>query len=466
MSMTYVIKTAGQCFSGTASSSTLAYTSAYVTSYSSSNYSRLGSSGSSYWFAMRFPVDKDAYVLERLDNAIAAGYEITSISMTITYASLSSSSTSWTMRYGILSSTDSSTGTTLAAAGSTTSGPTSGTSFTIDLTSLGYTKIGYGFGSSSGFNYFRGIKMATITYTTNEPARTTSGTASTTSNQTFNPQLKKCYSSSSTSASSTMAYTSLYTTGARMGGSSSDRYATTFRIVDREALHYARHAQEAGASITWKITMDLSTTPSGAFTSYIGWTNVSENGALSNAGSVASTTDSISFPKSSSVEFDFSDLTMTGSRCISIGSGNKSYYGSTQFSDLTDTTFTVAYPHEKRTITFNANGGSGAPSAQSFYTCHGTEGWWISSTVPTRSGCTFLGWDTSSSATTAVYQPGDECLTTGTSTVLYAVWESESGVSVYYFNGTGLVQAAVYYFNGTSLVPASFGYFNGSGIVT
>ncbi len=69
-------------------------------------------------------------------------------------------------------------------------------------------------------------------------------------------------------------------------------------------------------------------------------------------------------------------------------------------------------------IKYNANGGTGAPSSQTK-----TKGvaMKLSTTQPTRSGYTFKGWATSSSATTASYQPGSTYSSDAPLT-LYAVW--------------------------------------------
>ncbi len=71
-----------------------------------------------------------------------------------------------------------------------------------------------------------------------------------------------------------------------------------------------------------------------------------------------------------------------------------------------------------RTVSYNANGGSGAPSSQTKYF---NETLTLSSTRPTRSGYTFLGWSTSSTATSATYSAGGS-FTTNANTTLYAVW--------------------------------------------
>ena len=74
------------------------------------------------------------------------------------------------------------------------------------------------------------------------------------------------------------------------------------------------------------------------------------------------------------------------------------------------------------TLTYNANGGSGAPSSTS-----GATSYTISSTVPTRQGYTFLGWSTSSSASSATYKPG-QTINLSSNTTLYAVWKTASAI--------------------------------------
>lgn len=73
-------------------------------------------------------------------------------------------------------------------------------------------------------------------------------------------------------------------------------------------------------------------------------------------------------------------------------------------------------------VNYNANGGSGAPVSQTKY--HGLK-LIIPSIEPTRSGYTFLGWDTSPTATSATYQPGDWYYTNANRT-FYAVWKKNA----------------------------------------
>lgn len=109
------------------------------------------------------------------------------------------------------------------------------------------------------------------------------------------------------------------------------------------------------------------------------------------------------------------------------GSGN--YYES-----YVSFTYTAPTP-TTYTITYNANGGSGAPSSQT--KTYG-KALTLSSTIPTRSGYNFLGWATSSTATTATYLAGAS-YTANASATLYAVWATAVTYTVTYNanGGTG-----------------------------
>jgi uncharacterized repeat protein (TIGR02543 family) len=90
-------------------------------------------------------------------------------------------------------------------------------------------------------------------------------------------------------------------------------------------------------------------------------------------------------------------------------------------------------------LSYDANNGSGAPSQQSqTVTTTGTPSYTftISNTSPTRTGYTFLGWSTSSSASTASYQPGGS-ITISSNTTLYAVWQQITYTVSYDKGSTG-----------------------------
>lgn len=99
------------------------------------------------------------------------------------------------------------------------------------------------------------------------------------------------------------------------------------------------------------------------------------------------------------------------------------------------------------TVSYNANGGSGAPSAQTKWFDSDLT---LSTTKPTRTGYTFLGWSTSSTATTATYAPG-ATYSTNSSITLYAVWKANTYIVTYNANGGSGVPSAQTKTYGTAL---------------
>lgn len=83
------------------------------------------------------------------------------------------------------------------------------------------------------------------------------------------------------------------------------------------------------------------------------------------------------------------------------------------------------------TISYNANGGTGAPGNQTKW--YGTN-LKLSSTKPTRTGYSFLGWSTSSTATSATWSAGGT-YTANASDTLYAVWKANTYTITYNANG-------------------------------
>lgn len=114
--------------------------------------------------------------------------------------------------------------------------------------------------------------------------------------------------------------------------------------------------------------------------------------------------------------------------------------GGSYTANASDTLYAVW----KKTIklSYNANGGSGAPSAQSasVYNATTSKTFTISTTKPTRSGYNFLGWHTSSTATSATYKAGGS-ITLSTSDTLYAVWQKATYTIKYNANGGNLPKA-------------------------
>lgn len=95
----------------------------------------------------------------------------------------------------------------------------------------------------------------------------------------------------------------------------------------------------------------------------------------------------------------------------------------------TQTTYTI-YLVAKRpasaevtyTLTYNANGGSGAPAAQTAKSSTGSATFTISTSVPTWEDHTFLGWADSADAAAAAYHSGGT-ITVSADKTIYAVWK-------------------------------------------
>jgi uncharacterized repeat protein (TIGR02543 family) len=90
--------------------------------------------------------------------------------------------------------------------------------------------------------------------------------------------------------------------------------------------------------------------------------------------------------------------------------------------------------YREYTLAYGANGGSGAPGNQTagVISVNPSCTFTVSSTVPTRTGYDFLGWSTSSTATSASYVGGNSItLTSSGTTTLYAVWKLKTYTVTY-----------------------------------
>lgn len=100
-------------------------------------------------------------------------------------------------------------------------------------------------------------------------------------------------------------------------------------------------------------------------------------------------------------------------------SGSVAYASGASYTANASVTLYAVWQAITYTVSYNANGGSGAPSSQT--KTYGKT-LTLSSTKPTRTNYTFKGWSTSKSATTATYSAGGS-YTTNAAATLYAVWE-------------------------------------------
>lgn len=176
-------------------------------------------------------------------------------------------------------------------------------------------------------------------------------------------------------------------------------------------LEYVTHGYAIYTSVTKDYTVKIggSTVKSGS---------VAVNGVTSTK-TVASGTKTIN-KTTSTQTISFSVSFTFGANWSGTYAGTKTASGSISVA---------AKPSYK--ITYNANGGSGAPSSQTKW--YGTN-LTLSSTKPTRTGYSFLGWSTSASATSATWTAGGT-YTANASDTLYAVWKANTYSVEYDANG-------------------------------
>lgn len=99
--------------------------------------------------------------------------------------------------------------------------------------------------------------------------------------------------------------------------------------------------------------------------------------------------------------------------------GSVTYAAGASYTANSAATLYAVWKANTYKVTYNANGGSGAPAEQT--KTYGKT-LTLSSTIPTRKNYEFLGWSTSASATTATYSAGGN-YTSNSAATLYAVWK-------------------------------------------
>lgn len=98
--------------------------------------------------------------------------------------------------------------------------------------------------------------------------------------------------------------------------------------------------------------------------------------------------------------------------------GGVAYAAGASYTANASVTLYAVWKANTYTVTFNANGGSGAPGAQTkTYGVNLT----LSSTKPTRTNYNFVGWGTSAGATSVAYNPGGT-YSSNANITLYAIW--------------------------------------------
>lgn len=135
------------------------------------------------------------------------------------------------------------------------------------------------------------------------------------------------------------------------------------------------------------------------------------------------------------------------------GSGTTYQSGGTYSANAAVTLYAIWSPWA-HTVAFNANGGSGAPSSQTKKYGSTIK---LSTTVPTKTGHTFLEWNTKSDGSGTGYSPGQEYGydQDGGTVTLYAQWRADTYTVRYDANGGSGAPAAQSKTYGIALVLSS-----------
>lgn len=181
----------------------------------------------------------------------------------------------------------------------------------------------------------------------------------------------------------------------------------------------------SATQFTVKIAASWETYYSGAKTNY-GMTASSGGGSVNlNTFGTKASSGSGSFTGTYSISGN-------GSATKTITVTFKNYNTDNNKSATKTVSFSVTVPAwTSYTVSYNANGGSGAPSSQTKWKDQTLT---LSSTKPTRTGYTFQGWGTSSSATTVSYKAGAS-YSSNAAITLYAVWKANTYTVSYNANG-------------------------------
>ena len=239
----------------------------------------------------------------------------------------------------------------------------------------------------------------------------------------------------------------------RVGGYSSGTRFATYIMFDQTQLAILR--SKTVTSITLNITIASGRVLGSGYNEISlayklnnQTASTSENNAWErgNANSTEASTASIGWLKSSTTQpFDANNtpfsFNLTGTSVPVYGYVIGPDYSATATSAVIASSATLVVTTNETdytyTLSYNANGGSGAPSSQQQTVAATTAPsmtFTISSVSPSREGYTFKGWATSSTATSASYQPNGSISVSG-NTTLYAVWQVITYTVSYNANG-------------------------------
>ena len=212
--------------------------------------------------------------------------------------------------------------------------------------------------------------------------------------------------------------------GVTLSGGGQNGFSFTLTSAMSVTFYYDPGADKVfavGVSSTYTVKKSESGATTGG-TVTLGTTTLSTSDTSMDAGSYDL---SITAPAG----YKVSAVSVSGGSLTAGETGSAEYTGTVNVSD--NTTITVTYAKLTYSISYNTNGGSGAPDAQTkTYNVALT----LSSTKPTRTGYTFLNWNTKSDGTGTTYASGAS-YTANAAATLYAQWKADTYTITYDANG-------------------------------
>jgi len=155
-----------------------------------------------------------------------------------------------------------------------------------------------------------------------------------------------------------------------------------------------------------------------------------------------------------------SGYTFTGWNTVANGSGTSYTAGATFTMPTTHLTMYAQWTPTTYQVSYNANGGTGAPAASNgAYLSNIT----LSSVAPTLSGYTFLGWGTLANGSGTNFAAGGTFPVPAQNSTLYAVWVADINDVYYVMNGgtggpTAITSSTNATVNFSTTIPTRSGY--------
>ena len=246
-----------------------------------------------------------------------------------------------------------------------------------------------------------------------------------------------------------VSYTVAYNTngGSTAPASSSQLYGTTVTVVaagsnpTRAGYTFAGWNTAANGSGTAQAAGSTFSMPANNVTLYAQWTAVNYNVSYNinaSSGQSGSQTDATNYNLNSTVTvlnagtMAVTNYRFAGWNTMADGSGTDYIAGSTFLMPASNVTLYAKWVLSTVKLTYDANGGFGAPPADTHSAGTAIN---LSATVPTRPGYTFGGWNLAANGSGTNYASNASYTVPASDTVLYAKWTAVNYTLFYNTNG-------------------------------